>query len=589
VRQGLSRLCLALVLVAFCLPLFFGLGFTDLANDEAIYSYAVDSIVRTGAWMAPLSSPNHDIVFLEKPHLKFWIVAAPIRAGLLPANEFGMRLWDAVFGGAAFVYVFLIGRRLAGPVCGFGALLILFGHWPLLFDHGLRSNNMDAAQVLAYCGGVYHYLRWADASTARLRNVHIGAIAAFFYLGFMTKFVAAVFLPLILGVCALLSGPGRRRVLEDRRRWLVAAGLVIVAIVPWFVYQHVQHGTMLWRVMFGDHVYTRFTAYADPNHLHPWHYYISEGYRHLVRSGSAIWVGLGLVLMIVRTARERLPERVLILVWAILPLALISTGTSKLYHYAYPYLPPFALMGGYAGAWVVRSLVDLAGRWTFVFSKPERESAAWLRRAAAIVLVLALTLALYSAYFGPVRLELGGLSVFRNTSVLRPLTLAIICGGLLAGPRAALAAALIVVASSLVPTPLSGYASNLERLTVHRRPLGLLAECLRSVDSLRRERGEPTPGVYAPVSETAFLHPYFYYLRGVGWQAKEADHDLLQSALFDPGQERPVILDKSRYARFLETAGENARPVKALDFPNVVVLLPGDYAGCYSTRQSEKR
>ena len=37
-------------------------------------------------------------MFLEKPPLKFWIVAAPIRAGLLPHDEFGLRFWDAVFG-----------------------------------------------------------------------------------------------------------------------------------------------------------------------------------------------------------------------------------------------------------------------------------------------------------------------------------------------------------------------------------------------------------------------------------------------------------------------------------------------------------
>ena len=43
VRQGLSRpFWLALVIAAFCLPLFIGLGRTDVENDEGIYSFAVD-------------------------------------------------------------------------------------------------------------------------------------------------------------------------------------------------------------------------------------------------------------------------------------------------------------------------------------------------------------------------------------------------------------------------------------------------------------------------------------------------------------------------------------------------------------------
>ena len=79
-RQGLSRpFWLALVIAAFCLPLFIGLGRTDLENDEAIYSFAVDEILANGDWLNPRLSPDVNNVFLEKPPLKFWIVAAPIR------------------------------------------------------------------------------------------------------------------------------------------------------------------------------------------------------------------------------------------------------------------------------------------------------------------------------------------------------------------------------------------------------------------------------------------------------------------------------------------------------------------------------
>src|SRR5687768_4928818 len=87
-RPSADRFWPALVLVVFGLPLFIGLGRTDVADDEAIEAYAVDSILETGKWLAPNSSPDDDITFVEKPHLKFWIVAAPIRLGLLPHNEF---------------------------------------------------------------------------------------------------------------------------------------------------------------------------------------------------------------------------------------------------------------------------------------------------------------------------------------------------------------------------------------------------------------------------------------------------------------------------------------------------------------------
>ena len=111
--MSLSRPWLALVLALFCLPLFIGLGREDIRDDEAIYSFAVERILETGDWLEPKSIPNETWAFLEKPPLKFWIVAAPIRFGLLPHNEFGIRFWDALFGALSFVYVFLIG--IASP------------------------------------------------------------------------------------------------------------------------------------------------------------------------------------------------------------------------------------------------------------------------------------------------------------------------------------------------------------------------------------------------------------------------------------------------------------------------------------------
>src|SRR5262245_66313583 len=110
-----GRRWLLLALLLFALPLFFGLRSLDLETDEAIYSFAVERMLVDGEWLQPKSSPSDTTVFLEKPPLKFWIVAAPIKLGLLPRDEFGLRFWDAVMGSLAFLYIFAIGSRLAGP------------------------------------------------------------------------------------------------------------------------------------------------------------------------------------------------------------------------------------------------------------------------------------------------------------------------------------------------------------------------------------------------------------------------------------------------------------------------------------------
>ena len=80
------------------------------------------------------------------------------------------------FGALGFVYVFLLGNRLAGPICGAAAVMLLFVHGPLLFSHGLRTNNMEAALFLSYCAGFYHYVGWARSNSRVEGRQH--AIAA---------------------------------------------------------------------------------------------------------------------------------------------------------------------------------------------------------------------------------------------------------------------------------------------------------------------------------------------------------------------------------------------------------------------------
>ena len=76
-HQGLKlgRAWPAVILALFCLPLFVDLGHADLFGDEAIYSWGADYILKTGEWLIPVVSPYPDRPFLEKPPLKFWVVA----------------------------------------------------------------------------------------------------------------------------------------------------------------------------------------------------------------------------------------------------------------------------------------------------------------------------------------------------------------------------------------------------------------------------------------------------------------------------------------------------------------------------------
>ena len=113
--------------------------------------------------------------------------------------------------------------------------MVLFVYEPLLFEHGLRGNNMEAPLFLCYCGGIYHYLAWATADEPRRGAGTSSAVALYFFLGFMTKFVAALFLPVMLGRAdaAAAGSRGRRLVADFGCGWRLAALVValVVAVV----------------------------------------------------------------------------------------------------------------------------------------------------------------------------------------------------------------------------------------------------------------------------------------------------------------------------------------------------------------------
>jgi 4-amino-4-deoxy-L-arabinose transferase-like glycosyltransferase len=575
---------IVLVVGAFCVPLFIGLGRTDLQNDEAGYSYGVDLILENGDWLNPRSSPEPDTVFLEKPPLKFWMVAAPIRLGLLPHDEFGLRAVDVLLSGIAFIYIFGIGRRLTGPLCGAIAVLVVFAYKPLLFDHGLRGNHMEASLLLAYCGGVYHWLAWATAAHASQRRGHVLAVGLFFYLGFMTKFVAVMFLPLVLGLATLIFAGPRRRMIDEWRHWALAFTLFLLFAAPWFVYQQIARGNALWRTIFGEHVYARLTSSLDVAHLQPWSFYLVEVFTELQRNGTQLLVIGGLILLLVRVVTRRWLEGFVVLAWFLVPVSLMSMMTSKLHHYAYPFLPSLGLAAGYFSTWFLR-LIEPGARSAFqrVTSRVlATEKYPIVGRLLVALAVAAVVLSLLTLAIGQVRWELNGVTLLRNTDVVRPLLVAAVLLILAGRSTTTLGVAGFVVVLLVVSG--TAYRRTVTALPKYAHPLRTARDCLLEVREGQVRAGRVAPPIYAVAPATWFLHSYFYYLRHPdGWERVEAPED---SALADAlsSSPRPVLISRESYGVVQERHKSLVPAPMGLPPGTAVLLLPGPYAVCGDPR-----
>ena len=582
-----------LVLTLFCAPLFIGLGRTDFRGDEPIYAFAVDELLKNGDWLTPRSIPYEGEPFLEKPPLKFWIVAAPMRAGILPQDEFGHRFWDALFGAAAFLYVFAISVKLGGPLCGLVAVFTLFIHGPLLYEHGIRSNNMEAPLLFAYCGGVYHLHAWSVARDRRRRRLHPQAFAGFFVLGFMTKFVAALFLPFVALVTVLAFAEWRRRFLEDWRIWTAAAILVVAATTPWFIYQTILYGRTFWRVLVAEQVVMRMSEFVDPKHVEPWHFYASSLYTELARNRTLVPIVAGLLILIFETIRRRLPLGTLILCWFFVPTCVISFGNSKLYHYLYPFLPPLGIAAGYfpvallRRTSVVRRALEDAGERV-----AKRE---WLRRIraraprlaaiAAVVAVVAFAIAVVTFTYGRFGIHIGDVTLFRNSSIARPLVVSIVLF-LLAG-RGALAGRWALAFAWLLTQPLDMYPRTIEHLNDSSTTFRTLRTCLTD-----RATAHGSRGFWVHPPDVGWPYEYYFRHLGVNYPNQRIDSEVVP-LLFDEAQQRPVLLTSADVARIQAgLAGDGALRLEKMarvQLPDgLQLLLPGDYAICAGTSGADR-
>lgn len=571
------------IAIAFSVPLFVGLERTDLRNDEAIYSYAAERILDTGEWLTPRSIPS-DGAFLEKPPLKFWMVAAARLAGIARPDESGMRLVDAVLATIAFMYVIAfaartVGGGLAGVAAGVGALLTLLSFQPIV--EAFRSNNMEAALTLAYCGGLYHLLRWWEAGTAGRGRGDAVCVALYFVLGFMTKFVAAAFLP-VVGLAWLMQTPrGRQTLMVRSRDWIWPVAIAAAGILPWFVYQSIISPDF-WQVILGTHVVTRLTSSLDPNHLAPWHHYFTGTWDALRAGGGLPIVVAGVASLLWRAARGDQASRLLVL-WWLLPTAVISLGSSKLLHYAYPFIPALAIGAGVVPVMLAARLVSWIDHRVGVvpWLRSRRPNLIWWGVAGLGAAMVGIGLVTDMAG-SPIRIGLGDLRLLSNSSAVRPIAAGIVL--LVVAGQTRWAVRAVATFLLLVVLPAHAYVDRTREALAWKRPLGAARDCIAA---LQAARVVDRAGVF--ISDPLLVsHPPYYYFRHLGqWQTGPDNwQGLAQTHLLEKGG--PVLLTPVQWTETLRalsassdtTAWTAAQTSRAVAVEDLLLVLPGAHASC---------
>src|SRR5262252_3234168 len=102
------------LLIVFALLWFANLDFRRLVHpDEGRYAEIPREMVASGDWVTPRLD---GIKYFEKPALQYWLTAAGYEA--FGVREWVARLWPAVAGFLAVMFVGYVGARLGNPTFG---------------------------------------------------------------------------------------------------------------------------------------------------------------------------------------------------------------------------------------------------------------------------------------------------------------------------------------------------------------------------------------------------------------------------------------------------------------------------------------
>jgi 4-amino-4-deoxy-L-arabinose transferase len=326
------------ILAASLLALLFGLLYLLFLGDrplfipdETRYGEIPREMLASGNWVVPRLN---GLLYFEKPPFGYWMSA--ISLSLFGENPFAVRLSSAVATGMSALLVFAMAsafcRSRAIPFVAVFVFLTtlevqLIGTFSVLdpvFSTALNAGILAMAAASYSLGGRQTWL--------------LVLAGASFGIAFLTKGFLAFALPvLVVGPWLLVR---KQYAFLFGRAW-VAVAVAIATIAPWALSIHVQQPDF-WRYFFWVEHIQRFTS-DNAQHKEPVYYflmYLPALAFPWVFLLPATWQGL-------KSEDSHISApggRLLLVLWAAVPLVFFSISKGKLATYILPCFLPFSLL-----------------------------------------------------------------------------------------------------------------------------------------------------------------------------------------------------------------------------------------------------
>ncbi len=322
----LAALFLLLLVLAALRPL--------AVPDEGRYGEIGRWMLQSGDWLTPRVN---GIPFFHKPPYLYWLEAVSLAT--FGVNAWAARLIPALHAGLMLGVMYASVRQFATEIIARRAVWMLGSSLSFLIGGQYVNHDMLVAAwigVAIWCFA----LAFMHAGKPHAKLARWGFVAC--ALGVLSKGLIGLALPGLVLLIWLLWTRQLKKVLY--LPWVSGLALFAVIALPWFWFAEQQFPGML-DYMFGKHQVSRFSA-TTFNNAQPWWFYG-------LCLGVLLFPWLFLVLnqAVAQARRSQTATNsiasawtALCWIWVLAIIVFFSIPSSKIIGYAFPVMPPLALL-----------------------------------------------------------------------------------------------------------------------------------------------------------------------------------------------------------------------------------------------------
>jgi 4-amino-4-deoxy-L-arabinose transferase-like glycosyltransferase len=338
------------LLISAVILLSLGWGQDGINLDSTTYSVIARNMAEQGRWFDPTYTPYYHSSFAEHPPLVMWMQA--IIFLLLGAGDSTARLFGALCTAGSVLVIYLLGKGVGGPRCGFLSGLILLLTYNF-FQIG-NSTLLDVPMTFFVLVTLWGLARLHNSGSEPYLFWIVGLALG---LGFLTKGVVSA--PVWIAV-AVTVPLWHREWIKSRRFWLVpaiAVGLILVHLLLDYIYT----GGHFARYYFLTQVWRRF-AKGGPEIQTDWYQFVYRFARLYLPFVVLLPIGVYLVV------RRRMTILYPTLVTLVFYFLFYSTAAKLYYHY---FAPAYALAAPFVALPLTRIIREKTATrfqvWFFMF------------------------------------------------------------------------------------------------------------------------------------------------------------------------------------------------------------------------------